>query len=606
MCGIVAILGNDEAAPILIEALRRLEYRGYDSAGISTLHNGKLQRRRAVGKLASLSNLLVRDPIRGLAGIGHTRWATHGKATTTNAHPHQTTKVAVVHNGIIENFHQIRDELSNKQIHHATETDTETVVLLCQYYLDQNLEPIKAVQKTVAKLIGSFALVFLFEGEEELLVAARHRSPLVVGFGEQETYLASDEIALAGLTDRVTYLQDGDLACITRSSVTLQDPTGVSVSRDQKTISVDPSRIEKGGHKHFMAKEIYEQPKALAHAIGEIQTHGRFLQPESVVNALAEAERIELVGCGTANYACRVAGYWFESLAQIPTSCTVASEFASRHNLPMSSTLGILVSQSGETADTLAALRHLNYQDCKSFAVLNVLTSTMSREADIVVPINAGAEISVASTKAFTCQLIALAALAISAGRTRGHINNKRYNHLLSELNRLPGLASVALSSDNHINSVAKAIGNSTSVLFIGRGTMFPLALEGALKLKEISYIHAEGLASGELKHGPLALVDDDMHIVVLAPSGDLFPKILSNTEEVKARDGKILFISDQKGIEAAKTGIWQTITMPDIDPMLAPILFALPLQLLAYHIAVHLGTDVDQPRNLAKSVTVE
>ena len=606
MCGIVAILGQNEAAPILMEALRRLEYRGYDSAGISTLYNGKLQRQREVGKLAVLSNLLVREPIRGRVGIGHTRWATHGPATIVNAHPHHGRTVAVVHNGIIENFREIRKKLADDQIQTSSETDTETVVLLCQHFLDQGLTPIESVKKTISQLKGSFALVFLFEGEEETLIAARRQSPLIVGYGENEVYLASDEIALAGLVKRVSHLHDKDLVHITREKTHIIDGGDNSVERDREAISIDLTRISKGGHKHFMAKEIYEQPKTLGRAIDKFQTNGALLQPESVVNELAKAERVELVGCGTANYACQVAGYWFESLAGIPASCTIASEFASRHRSPAPSTFGVFVSQSGETADTLTALRHLSQHHCKSLAILNVLTSTMSREADYVIPIDAGVEVSVASTKAFTSQLNILAALAISTGYVRGHIDQERFQQLLTELTRLPGLVSVALNNDDAIKSIAKAMGHSTSVLFIGRGTMFPLALEGALKLKEISYIHAEGMASGELKHGPLALVDDNMHVVVLAPSGKLFPKIVSNTEEVKARGGKVLFISDSKGAEAAASGVWKAIRMPDIDPILAPILYAVPLQLLAYHIAVHLGTDVDQPRNLAKSVTVE
>ncbi len=602
MCGIAAYLGGDEAAPVLLEALRRMEYRGYDSAGIATAQGGRLHRRRAVGKLASLSNLLVRDPILGFAGIGHTRWATHGKATLTNAHPHRSSGVAVVHNGIIENHREIREELSEQGIIHSTETDTESIPLLCQRFLDQGREPLAAVRRTVLRLKGAFALVFLFEGREDTLIAARQRSPLVAGQGNGEMFLASDVIALAGLSSRVTYLDDGDLAVVTRNGITVYDRTGNETLRNPARITIDQSAAGKGGHRHFMAKEIYEQPKVLAEAIGKLSLS----VPESAVEAAAGAARIELVGCGTAGYACQVAGYWFESLAGIPTSCTVASEFACRRITQDESTLGIFVSQSGETADTLAALRHTRGKNCGTLAVLNVMTSTMSREAAGVIPINAGIEISVASTKAFTCQLTALAALAISAGRRRGRIDEREYARLLVEFDRLPGLASAALSCDGRIRSIAREIGRSASVLYIGRGTMFPLALEGALKLKEISYIHAEGLASGELKHGPLALVDNNTHVVALAPRDEFFSKTVSNMEEVKARGGKVLMVSDSQGIEAAEACGWRFVAMPAVDPLFAPILYALPLQLLAYHTAVHLGTDVDQPRNLAKSVTVE
>ena len=606
MCGIVAYLGKNEAAPILLEALRKMEYRGYDSAGIATLQNGNLHRRRAVGKLASLSNLLVRDPIRGLTGIGHTRWATHGRATQANAHPHQSSGVAVVHNGIIENFMEIRAELGELGITHATDTDTESVALLCQHLIDQGLEPAAAARQTVLRLEGNFALAFIFKDQDHTIIAARQRSPLVVGHGSEEMSVASDVIALAGLADRVSYLEDGDLAVITRDGLTVYDRTGQKAARSQERIDVDLFTAGKGGHKHFMAKEIYEQPRSLADAVGKLDFDGRLLAPDAAIESIVNARRIELIGCGTASYACQIAGYWFENLAGIQASCTVASEFICRHGKPDESSLGIFVSQSGETADTLAALRHMRGHGCGTVAVLNVMTSTMSREADEVIPINAGIEISVASTKAFTCQLVALAALAISAGRRNGRINEQEYARLLAEFARLPGLASAAINSDSHISSVAREIGHSSCVLYIGRGTMFPLALEGALKLKEISYIHAEGFAGGELKHGPLALVDGDMHVVALAPRDELFPKIISATEEVKARGGNVLLVSDTQGIGAAQTGVWQSICLPAVDPVFAPILYALPLQLLAYHTAVHLGTDVDQPRNLAKSVTVE
>ena len=606
MCGIVGFLGNDEAAPILLEALRRMEYRGYDSAGVTTLRNGKLQRRRAVGKLAELSNLLVRDPIRGLTGIGHTRWATHGKVTLANAHPHHAETVSVVHNGIIENHRALRNQLAEHGIQHRTDTDTESIALLCQFNLKQGMRPREAALHTVRSLEGAFALVFMFEGHDDCLIAARQGSPLVIGHGKSEMFLASDTIALAGLADRITYLEDGDFACVSRSRVSVSDRQGRSVSRPQERNTIDAAAVSKGGHKHFMAKEIYEQPKVLSSAIGQLGAAGQTEAHQTALTAIAECSRIELVGCGTANFACQVAGYWFERLAGIPAASTLASEFCYRNGALDERVLGMFVSQSGETADTLVALRHMKGQGCKTLAVLNVMTSTTAREADAAIPINAGVEIGVASTKAFTCQLIALASLAIAAGRARGRLSAAEHNRLIGELQRLPALASAALSSDSRIQKIAREIARSSSVLFIGRGTMFPMAYEGALKLKEISYIHAEGLASGELKHGPLALVEDGFPVVVLAPRDELFAKTLSSSEEVKARNGKILLISDSKGIQAAGSNIWRSISVPAFDPVFAPILYALPLQLIAYHTAVHLGTDVDQPRNLAKSVTVE
>ncbi len=606
MCGIVGFLGSDEAAPILLESLRRMEYRGYDSAGIATLQDGKLLRRRAVGKLAELSNLLVRDPIRGLTGIGHTRWATHGQVTLANAHPHNAATVSVVHNGIIENHRELRDRLAKQGIAHRTDTDTESIALLCQFNVDKGMQPREAALQTVRSLDGAFALVFMFEGHEDCLIAARQGSPLVIGHGRSEMFLASDTIALAGLADRITYLEDGDFACVSRNCLSLTDRQGRPVSRPQERNTIDPASVDKGGHKHFMAKEIYEQPKVLSSAIGRLVTADQSAAHRNALTDIAECGRIEIVGCGTANFACQVAGYWFERLAGIPSSSTLASEFCYRNGSLDGQVLGIFVSQSGETADTLVALRHMKNQGRKTLAVLNVMTSSAAREADAAIPIHAGVEIGVASTKAFTCQLIALASLAIAAGRRRGTVSEAEHRRLLNDLQRLPALASAALNSDSQIQKIAREIARSSSVLFIGRGTMFPMALEGALKLKEISYIHAEGLASGELKHGPLALVDDGFPVVVLAPRDELFDKTLSSSEEVMARNGKILLISDADGIRAAGSNIWRSVSVPAVDPVFAPILYALPLQLIAYHTAVHLGTDVDQPRNLAKSVTVE
>ena len=606
MCGIVAYIGSNEAAPILLDALRRLEYRGYDSAGISTVKDRQFQRRRATGKLSSLANLLVHQPIRGFVGIGHTRWATHGKATLANAHPHHGSGVAVVHNGIIENFRDIREALSKTGIEHVTETDTESVALLCQSFLAQGLEPLEATQRTVQQLTGAFAFVFLFEKQPDVLIAVRRRSPLLVGHGSNEMFVASDVIALAGQSSKVTYLEDGELALLSSNGMEIFAETGETIQRSPEPITIDPSVTGKGSHRHFMSKEIHEQPRVISESINQIELNCYRQVSDSMINAILAAKRIELVGSGTAYYACQIAGYWFDELAGIPTSCTAASEFASRNRSPSATTLGIMVSQSGETADTLAALRHLRCHQCQTLAVLNVMTSTMAREANAVIPINAGVEISVASTKAFSCQLLALVALAIQAGRILNRINEKEFLRLSAELQRLPGLLSTALSTDAHIRKIVREISSSASVLFIGRGAMFPLALEGALKVKELSYIHAEGLAGGELKHGPLALVDHNKHVIVLAPSGDLFHKTISSAEEVRARGGKILLMSDSNGIKAVGGGAWQSILLPKIDQVFAPVLYALPLQLLAYHAAVHRGTDVDQPRNLAKSVTVE
>ncbi len=606
MCGIVGYLGENEAAPILLEALRRMAYRGYDSAGVATRENGVLRRRRAVGKLARLSDMLVRDPIRGFTGIGHTRWATHGPATLQNAHPHQAKSVALVHNGIVENFREIRDELSDHGILPTTDTDTETIVQLCQLNLDRGDSPREAAWNTVGRLQGAFALVFMFDGNETCLLAARQGSPLVVGHGQSEMFLASDVFALAGLTEQVTYLNDGDFVCVTRNDLELVDQSGQNVSRRSERVIINPTAASKDGHKHFMAKEIFEQPPVLASAIDKLSAAGQQAIPESMLRTLERANRVDLVGCGTASYACQVASYWFEEITGVAATSAVASEYVGQSKVFEAQSVGIFVSQSGETADTLNALRHAANGGCRTAAVLNVTNSTIGREAEDAVHIHAGVEIGVASTKAFTCQLVALAVLAAIVGLRRGHIDESRCDRIISELHKVPALASAALNANEGIKAIAQELSKFRSALFVGRGMMFPLALEGALKLKEISYIHAEGLAGGELKHGPLALVDDQMPVVVLAPRNEQFKKTLGGVEEVKARKGKILLISDYKGIKAAGEGNWRSIVMPTIDPILAPILYALPMQLLAYHTAVHLGTDVDQPRNLAKSVTVE
>ena len=604
MCGIVGILGDHEASPVLVEALKRLEYRGYDSAGIATVQNGRLDRRRAVGKLVNLSDLLVHEPLSGKSGIGHTRWATHGAPTVNNAHPHQSGPVAVVHNGIIENFKALREDLAAKGYEAQTETDTETISLLAQSFLDQGIAPRDAAEQAIARLEGAFALAFLFDGEDDLIVAARKGSPLAVGHGEGEMYLGSDAIALAPLTDRITYLEEGDRAEITREGVTIFDANGRRANRDVRRVQIDTSRIEKGGHKHFMAKEIAEQPTVLADAIAHYIPDADLHLPEDVPD-FTSIDRILMVACGTAFLACMTAKYWIERLAGIPVDVDIASEFRYRAPPVGQNTLAVFVSQSGETADTLAALRHVADR-AQILSVVNVAESSIARESDVVLPILAGAEIGVASTKAFTCQLTVLLALALKAGNDRGLLTDAAFANIVSDIRSLPGLAAQALATEDAIAQVSQHLAKAQDILFLGRGQMYPIALEGALKLKEISYIHAEGYASGELKHGPIALIDPNVPVIVMAPKDDLFEKSISNMQEVMARGGKVVLVTDRKGADEAGEGTAHIIQMPEVPVHLAPILYAIPAQLLAYHTAVAKGTDVDQPRNLAKSVTVE
>lgn len=604
MCGIVGILGAHEAAPALVEALKRLEYRGYDSAGIATISNGNLERRRALGKLVNLSDLLVHDPLAGKSGIGHTRWATHGAPSVTNAHPHKAGPVAVVHNGIIENFKDLREELAAKGYTTETETDTETVALLAQSFLDQGLAPRDAAEQTIARLDGAFALAFLFDGEDDLIIAARKGSPLAVGHGDGEMFLGSDAIALAPMTDRVTYLEEGDRAVLTRAGVEIWDGKGRRANREMRTIAIDASQAEKGGHKHFMAKEIAEQPSVLADAIAHYVGDDGLKLPDTMPD-FADVDRIIMVACGTAFYACLTAKYWVERLAGIPVEVDVASEFRYRTPPVGKNTLAIFVSQSGETADTLAALRYVA-EKAKIVSVVNVAESSIARESDLALPILAGAEIGVASTKAFTCQLTVLLVLALKAGMDRGAISPEEMQGHLHDLRGLPGRISQALETSGVIKEVASHLAEARDILFLGRGQMYPLALEGALKLKEISYIHAEGYASGELKHGPIALIDAHVPVIVMAPMDGLFEKTVSNMQEVMARAGQVVLLSDREGAKVAGDGAAFLIEMPAVPDLLAPILYAVPAQLLAYHTAVAKGTDVDQPRNLAKSVTVE
>ncbi len=608
MCGIVGVLGDHEAAPILVEALKRLEYRGYDSAGIATVHNGVLDRRRAVGKLVNLSDLLVHDSLMGKSGIGHTRWATHGVPSVENAHPHQAGPVAVVHNGIIENFRELREELAEAGISFVTETDTETVALLTQRYMEQDgMAPIEAARKTLSRLDGAFALAFLFQGEEDLIVAARKGSPLAIGHGDGEMFVGSDAIALAPLTDRITYLDEGDSAVITRTSLEVRNANGEIANRAIKTIRIDQARVDKGGHKHFMAKEIAEQPTVIGEAIRHyISNEGSTVSLPGAGVDFTKINRLTMVACGTAYYACLTAKYWFEQIAGLPVEVDVASEFRYREPPITPGTLALFVSQSGETADTLAALRYCEGKADMIAAVVNVPESSIARESDLVLPIMAGTEIGVASTKAFTCQLTVLLMLALKAASDRGAISQDKLAGHLAELRALPGLMNVALEAEPQMAEAARKLAEARDILFLGRGVMYPLALEGALKLKEISYIHAEAYASGELKHGPIALIDKHVPVVVMAPKDSLFDKSVSNMQEVMARNGKVLLITDSAGMNEGGDGIWQGIQLPGVDPVLSPILYALPAQLLAYHTAVAKGTDVDQPRNLAKSVTVE
>ncbi|KPU84112.1 glucosamine--fructose-6-phosphate aminotransferase [Marinosulfonomonas sp. PRT-SC04] len=607
MCGIVGVLGNHEVAPILVEALKRLEYRGYDSAGIATINKGVLDRRRAVGKLVNLSDLLVHNPLAGKAGIGHTRWATHGAPTVGNAHPHQAGPVAVVHNGIVENFRELRAEMAQNGIEFQTETDTETIALLAHYYIEQGLSPREATRKTIARLEGAFALCFLFDGEDDLLIAARKGSPLAIGHGKGEMYVGSDAIALAPMTNQITYLEEGDLAIVTRSGVEIRDADDRQVYRPIKTVNIDSTRIEKGGHKHFMAKEIAEQPTVLGEAIEHyITTDGTAISLTGDGIDFTKFDRVTMVACGTAYLACLTAKYWFEQVARLPVEVDVASEFRYREPPIPARTLCIFVSQSGETADTLAALRYCQGKADMIVSVVNAPESSIARESDLALPILAGTEIGVASTKAFTCQLAVMAILMLKAASDRGEIGAATLADHLATLRTLPGLLSLAINTGPETKAIARKLAEASDVLFLGRGAMFPLALEGALKLKEISYIHAEGYASGELKHGPIALIDEQMPVVVMAPRDALFDKSVSNMQEVMARGGKVLLISDAQGIKEAGEGTWETLAMPKVDPLFAPILYAIPAQMLAYHTAIAKGTDVDQPRNLAKSVTVE
>ncbi|GAB6845132.1 glucosamine--fructose-6-phosphate aminotransferase (isomerizing) [Methylorubrum rhodinum] len=608
MCGIVGIVGRESVADGLVEALRRLEYRGYDSAGIATLERGRLERRRAEGKLSNLQTKLSQAPLSGAIGIGHTRWATHGRPNETNAHPHATERLAVVHNGIIENFRELKEELQGSGARFESDTDTEVVARLVDHLMAQGLGAVEAVAAALPRLRGAFALGFLFAGEEDFLIGARHGAPLAIGFGRGETYLGSDALALAPFTDEITYLEEGDWAILTREGAAIRDIDGRSVKRPRQRIATQAFLVDKGNHRHFMAKEIHEQPevvgRTLAHYVD--MAGGRIALPGPLPFEFAKLSRLSITACGTAFYAGLVAKYWFETIARLPVEIDVASETRYREPPLESGGLTLVISQSGETADTLASLRYAKAQGQHTLSVVNVPTSTIARESSAVMPTLAGPEIGVASTKAFSCQLTVLLCLAIAAGRARGTIDAARERALVDALITVPGLMAESVTMEPQVETLAREIAKARDVLYLGRGTSYPMALEGALKLKEISYIHAEGYAAGELKHGPIALIDESVPVIVIAPHDAIFEKTVSNMQEVAARGGKIILVGDARGAAAAGLDTLATLTMPDVDPVVAPIVYAVPVQLIAYHTAVFMGKDVDQPRNLAKSVTVE
>jgi glucosamine--fructose-6-phosphate aminotransferase (isomerizing) len=607
MCGIVGIVGKPDAAPVILESLKRLEYRGYDSAGIATLVNGQIERRRAPGKLSGLDKVLHAQPLPGSTGIGHTRWATHGVPNETNAHPHVSDRVAVVHNGIIENFRELREELEAKGHKFHTETDTEVSVHLITEYMNQGMEPTKAAAAAVRRLRGAFALGIIFRDNEGLMIGARSGPPLAVGFGTKEMYLGSDAFALAPLTNRIAYLEDGDLAVVRPDSVAIFDAHDRPVNREVVTTTVSASLVDKGAHRHFMAKEIFEQPEVVGHTLHSvINSVAQTVALPKLPFDFATLPKLTMVACGTASYATLVAKYWFERLARMSVEIDVASEFRYREAPMPRGGLALFVSQSGETADTLAALRYCKEQGQHIASIVNVPMSSIARESEVVFPTHAGPELGVASTKAFTCQLAVLASLAIAAGRARGGLTASDEARLTQALMEVPRHMLTLLAQDPVYQGLAHELAKARDVLYLGRGLAYPIALEGALKLKEISYIHAEGYAAGELKHGPIALIDEDVPVVVLAPHDALFEKTISNMQETMARKGKVVLISDKRGLELAGDKVWARIEVPAVDPFVAPLLYSIPIQLLAYHTAVVKGTDVDQPRNLAKSVTVE
>lgn len=607
MCGIIGIVGKEDVADRLVDGLRRMEYRGYDSSGVCTIDAGQLVRRRAQGKLINLVKELSGNPASGATGIAHTRWATHGAPTAVNAHPHATGELALVHNGIIENFKQLRDGLEARGRRFESETDTEVVAQAISELVEGGLSPQEAVRETLPELRGAFALAIAFRRFPDMLIGARLGSPLVVGFGDGETYLGSDALALAPLTQRITYLEEGDWVIITRDGAQIFDASNHEVTREIVNSGASAVAIEKGHYRHFMQKEIFEQPTVVAQTLRSyIRQVDQSVALPQIDYDLSKINRVTIVACGTSYYAGMVAKYWFEQFARLPVDIDVASEFRYRNPVLEPGGLALFISQSGETADTLAALRHCKEAEQTIAVVVNVPTSSMAREADLLLPTHAGPEIGVASTKAFTCQLAVLAALATHLAVLRGRIDREEEIAIVQHLIEIPACLNAALAYDEEIAAMAHLIAPARDVLYLGRGPDYPLALEGALKLKEISYIHAEGYASGEMKHGPIALIDEAVPVIVLAPSGPLFEKTVSNMQEVRARGGKVVLISDADGIAEAGEGCIATIEMPKVHPLIAPLVYAVPVQLLAYHVACVKGTDVDQPRNLAKSVTVE
>ncbi len=608
MCGIVGILGRAPVAEQLVDSLKRLEYRGYDSAGVATLEGDHLERRRAEGKLKNLEARLRAEPLAGHTGIGHTRWATHGKPTENNAHPHATDRVAVVHNGIIENFRELREELTKKGAVFKTETDTEIVLHLVDSYLAKGIDPVEAVKASLSQLRGAFALGFIFAGDDNLMIGARNGPPLAIGYGDGEMYLGSDAIALGPFTDTISYLEDGDWVVLTRDSAVIRDKNNAIVHREAIKHAASTSLVDKANYRHFMAKEIHEQPEVVGHTLARYvdMATERVALPVNLPFDFSDIQRISIVACGTASYAGFIGKYWLERLARVPVELDVASEFRYREAPLRRGDLAIFISQSGETADTLAALRYAKGEGVHTLSVVNVPSSTIARESETVLPTLAGPEIGVASTKAFTCQLMVLAAIAVGAGKARGELSDADEVKLVHGLVEIPRLMAAALATEPQIEKLARELAKHKDVLYLGRGTSYPLALEGALKLKEISYIHAEGYAAGELKHGPIALIDENMPIVVIAPHDRVFEKTVSNMQEVAARGGKIILMTDAKGAAEATIESLVTIVLPDMAATFTPMVYAVPVQLLAYHTAVVMGTDVDQPRNLAKSVTVE
>jgi glucosamine--fructose-6-phosphate aminotransferase (isomerizing) len=607
MCGIIGIIGNEAVAPQLLDGLKRLEYRGYDSAGIATLVNGHIDRRRAEGKLNNLAARLADAPLDGTIGIGHTRWATHGIPNEANAHPHATDRVALVHNGIIENFQELKDELIDGGSNFVSETDTEVVAHMLTQCLNQGMEPVEAAAATLKRLEGAFALAIVFAGEHDLMIGARRGSPLAVGYGDGAMYLGSDAIALAPWTRRIAYLEEGDWVVLHHDGAEIRDADGRPVEREIKQTAASFADITKGNYRHFMLKEIYEQPTVIGDTI-----HSYFNPDERSIRLpdlpfdFADVPKVSIIACGTSFYAAQTAKYWFESVAKLAVDVDIASEFRYRDTPLPEGGAALFISQSGETIDSYEALKMCKAQGQTILSIVNVPDSTIARDSDVVLLTRAGPEIGVASTKAFTTQLVTLACIVITAAKQRGVLDERQEAVLSQAITEVPSRAAEILHHDEHIRAIAHELMMARDVLYLGRGTSFPIAMEGALKLKEISYIHAEGYAAGEMKHGPIALIDEEVPVIVVAPSDRWFDKVASNIQEVSARGGKVVLISDGEGVEKVGDKAWQSVRLPAVHPFVAPILYAIPVQLLAYHIAVLKGTDVDQPRNLAKSVTVE